>query len=238
MWKPFARQLITRLLGCIADLHFIRGWHHDRLETHRENHWRKKIGKGTSTAMLKGASAGISVATGTIGLSSPGAGRWALLKFLISSIAGSMVASKGVKKPACKPFVTFYWHKQFDAARCCSVVWHVVLCSSAQFLVHELRIRAMYWRKLNGGWRRATWMFETARTWRRFWSINRKPSGYMHPSLKELIHADFFQCRLLPINFGGLQCCYFCPSFCGHEEEVFQQDPIRFIAFLQNVGHR
>lgn len=40
--------------------------------------------------------------------------------------------------------------------------------------------------------------------------INRKPSGYSHPKLKEVVHTDFY--NLLPIEdeLVGYNACYFC----------------------------
>lgn len=40
--------------------------------------------------------------------------------------------------------------------------------------------------------------------------INRRPSGFSHPKLKEIVHKDFFD--LAPINdqLSGYNACYFC----------------------------
>ncbi len=40
--------------------------------------------------------------------------------------------------------------------------------------------------------------------------INRKPAGYVHPKLKEIVHQDFFD--LLPVEdeLVGYDACYFC----------------------------
>lgn len=40
--------------------------------------------------------------------------------------------------------------------------------------------------------------------------INRKPCGYQHPKLKELIHADFFDLSPLVPQLTGYNACLFC----------------------------
>jgi hypothetical protein len=40
--------------------------------------------------------------------------------------------------------------------------------------------------------------------------INRKPSGYTHPKLKEIVHADFFDWSAIESQFTGYNACYFC----------------------------
>lgn len=53
--------------------------------------------------------------------------------------------------------------------------------------------------------------------------INRKPSGYVHPKLKELIHADFFNVSPIADQLGGYNACYFClgVSSVGMKEEEY-----------------
>jgi hypothetical protein len=40
--------------------------------------------------------------------------------------------------------------------------------------------------------------------------INRKPSGFSHPKLKEIIHADFFDLSPIQSQLSGYNACYFC----------------------------
>jgi uncharacterized protein YbjT (DUF2867 family) len=40
--------------------------------------------------------------------------------------------------------------------------------------------------------------------------INRKPSGVLHPKLKEVIHEDFFDFRPIEAELGGYDACLFC----------------------------
>jgi len=40
--------------------------------------------------------------------------------------------------------------------------------------------------------------------------INRKPCGYTHPKLKEIIHADFFDFSTIENQLLGYNACFFC----------------------------
>ena len=40
--------------------------------------------------------------------------------------------------------------------------------------------------------------------------INRKPCGYNHPKLKEIIHQDFFDFSIIENQLIGYNACYFC----------------------------
>jgi hypothetical protein len=40
--------------------------------------------------------------------------------------------------------------------------------------------------------------------------INRKPSGYSHPKLTEIVHADFFDLMPIEDQLEGYNACYFC----------------------------
>lgn len=40
--------------------------------------------------------------------------------------------------------------------------------------------------------------------------INRKPSGYSHPKLKEIIHTDFFNLSAVENQLAGYDACFFC----------------------------
>ena len=40
--------------------------------------------------------------------------------------------------------------------------------------------------------------------------INRKPCGVVHPKLKEIIHADFFDLSAIENQLSGYNACFFC----------------------------
>lgn len=40
--------------------------------------------------------------------------------------------------------------------------------------------------------------------------INRKPSGFSHPKLKEIVHEDFFDVTSLAPQLAGYDACFFC----------------------------
>ena len=40
--------------------------------------------------------------------------------------------------------------------------------------------------------------------------INRKPCGYSHPKLKEIIHSNFFDFSAIEDQLSGYNACYFC----------------------------
>jgi len=40
--------------------------------------------------------------------------------------------------------------------------------------------------------------------------INRKPSGYTHPKLKEIIHSNFFDISSIASQLSGYNACFFC----------------------------
>jgi hypothetical protein len=40
--------------------------------------------------------------------------------------------------------------------------------------------------------------------------INRKASGVVHPKLKEIVHADFFNLSAIASQLGGYDACFFC----------------------------
>ncbi|MGA9648153.1 NAD-dependent epimerase/dehydratase family protein [Pedobacter sp.] len=40
--------------------------------------------------------------------------------------------------------------------------------------------------------------------------INRKPCGYTHPKLKEIIHLDFFNFAPIEAQLSGYNACFFC----------------------------
>jgi hypothetical protein len=55
--------------------------------------------------------------------------------------------------------------------------------------------------------------------------INRKPCGYMHPKLKEIIHSDFFDFSTIENQLIGYNACYFClgVSSVGMSKEDYYQ---------------
>ena len=40
--------------------------------------------------------------------------------------------------------------------------------------------------------------------------INRKPSGFSHPKLKEIIHSNFFDISPIASQLSGYNACFFC----------------------------
>ena len=53
--------------------------------------------------------------------------------------------------------------------------------------------------------------------------INRKPCGYEHPKLKEIIHADFFDFSAIESQLAGYNACFFCLGITsvGVDNEVY-----------------
>ncbi|WP_293788697.1 NAD-dependent epimerase/dehydratase family protein [uncultured Pedobacter sp.] len=53
--------------------------------------------------------------------------------------------------------------------------------------------------------------------------INRKPCGYAHPKLKEIIHADFFDFSAIENQLSGYTACFFCLgiSSIGVDQETY-----------------
>jgi len=53
--------------------------------------------------------------------------------------------------------------------------------------------------------------------------INRKPCGYTHPKLKEIIHADFFNVTPIQDQLKGYNACFFClgVSSVGMKEDAY-----------------
>lgn len=54
--------------------------------------------------------------------------------------------------------------------------------------------------------------------------INRKPGGIIHPKLKELIHKDFFNLKILDPQLADYNACFFCLgiSSVGLSKEEYQ----------------
>jgi uncharacterized protein YbjT (DUF2867 family) len=40
--------------------------------------------------------------------------------------------------------------------------------------------------------------------------VNRKPSGFAHPKLREIVHADFHDLATIQQQFAGYDACFFC----------------------------
>ncbi|WP_199141058.1 NAD-dependent epimerase/dehydratase family protein [Pedobacter sp. ASV12] len=55
--------------------------------------------------------------------------------------------------------------------------------------------------------------------------VNRKPCGYSHPKLKEIIHADFFDFSPIEAQLTGYNACFFClgVSSVGMDKEKYYQ---------------
>lgn len=55
--------------------------------------------------------------------------------------------------------------------------------------------------------------------------ITRKPSGYVHPKVKEVIHSNFFDLSLIEDKLKGYNACYFClgVSSIGMNEKDYTQ---------------
>jgi len=53
--------------------------------------------------------------------------------------------------------------------------------------------------------------------------INRKPCGYAHPKLKEIIHQDFFNFSPIEQQLSGYNACFFCLgiSSVGVDKDVY-----------------
>lgn len=53
--------------------------------------------------------------------------------------------------------------------------------------------------------------------------INRKPCGYTHPKLKEVIHADFFNFSAIESQLKGYNACFFCLGITsvGADQETY-----------------
>ncbi|WP_346318489.1 NAD-dependent epimerase/dehydratase family protein [Chitinophaga sp. YIM B06452] len=53
--------------------------------------------------------------------------------------------------------------------------------------------------------------------------INRKPSGFSHPKLKEIIHEDFYNLTPLAAELTGYNACFFClgVSAIGKDEVTY-----------------
>jgi hypothetical protein len=55
--------------------------------------------------------------------------------------------------------------------------------------------------------------------------INRRPCGYSHPKLKEIIHTDFYDFSPIEDQLSGYNACFFClgVSSIGMKEEEYYQ---------------
>jgi len=72
--------------------------------------------------------------------------------------------------------------------------------------------------------------------------ISRRPSGYSHPKLKEILHADFFDVTPLGTQVRGYNTCLFCAgvSSVGKNEAEFTKLTytltLNFAAFLSGLN--
>jgi hypothetical protein len=55
--------------------------------------------------------------------------------------------------------------------------------------------------------------------------VNRKPSGYTHPKIKEIIHTDFFDLNPISHDLSGYNGCFFClgVSSVGMKEDDYRR---------------
>ena len=55
--------------------------------------------------------------------------------------------------------------------------------------------------------------------------ITRRPSGYSHPKLKEIIHSDFYDLSTIENQLSGYNACFFClgVSSLGMKEEEYRR---------------
>ena len=55
--------------------------------------------------------------------------------------------------------------------------------------------------------------------------VNRRPCGVVHPKLKEIIHADFYDLSPIEDQLNGYNACFFClgVSSVGMKEDKYRQ---------------
>lgn len=63
--------------------------------------------------------------------------------------------------------------------------------------------------------------------------INRKPSGYTHPKLTEIIHPNFFDLSALESQLGGYNACFFC---LGVSSVGMKEDKYRHLTYDLTLG--
>ncbi len=71
--------------------------------------------------------------------------------------------------------------------------------------------------------------------------VNRKPSGYKHHKLTEIIHSDFFNLSAIEDKLAGYNACYFClgvSSVGMKEPEYFKMTYTLTINFAQVVSRQ
>jgi hypothetical protein len=71
--------------------------------------------------------------------------------------------------------------------------------------------------------------------------INRKPSGFVHPKLKEIIHKDFYNLQPVASQLAGYNACYFClgvTSLGKREPEYYRLTYTLTMHFAETVASR
>jgi uncharacterized protein YbjT (DUF2867 family) len=70
--------------------------------------------------------------------------------------------------------------------------------------------------------------------------VNRRPSGFTHPKLREIIVQDFFKLENLDEQFTGYNACYFClgMSSVGQSEESFTKTTYDLTMNFAKVVHK
>lgn len=68
--------------------------------------------------------------------------------------------------------------------------------------------------------------------------INRKPSGYTHPKLTEVIHLDFYDLKPVEDQLAGYNACFFClgvSSVGMSKEDYYKTTYLLTIGFAQTL---
>ncbi|WP_341835224.1 epimerase [Chitinophaga pollutisoli] len=71
--------------------------------------------------------------------------------------------------------------------------------------------------------------------------INRRPSGYTHPKLQEIIHENFFNIRPIAGQLTGYNACFFClgvTSVGKSEPEYYRQTYVLTMHFAETLADR
>ncbi|WP_276134493.1 NAD-dependent epimerase/dehydratase family protein [Polluticoccus soli] len=71
--------------------------------------------------------------------------------------------------------------------------------------------------------------------------VNRRPSGFSHPKLKEIVHKDFFDLSPIAHELTGYDACFFClgvTSIGKNEEEYTKYTHTLTMHFAETVAAR
>ena len=70
--------------------------------------------------------------------------------------------------------------------------------------------------------------------------INRKPCGIVHPKLKEIIHADFFDLRPIENELDGYNACFFClgVSSVGMKEATYFRLTYKLTLYFAEIASK